>query len=64
MKEVNDEDNIDNINISNINTINNNSQRDSNKKVIMKCNQEFLTFDKKNYPKNNIHTFRYYNIFF
>ena len=50
MKEVNDEDNIDNINISNINTINNNSQRDSNKKVIMKCNQEFLTVDKKNYP--------------
>ena len=49
MKEIDNEDNIGNINISNINTTNN-SQRKSNKIVIMKCNQEFLTFDKKNYP--------------
>ena len=46
MKEIDNEDNIGNINISNINTTNN-SQRNSNKIVIMKCNQDFLTFDKK-----------------
>ena len=50
MKEIDNKDNINNFNTSNINSTNNDSQRDSNKKVIMKCNQEFLTFDKKNYP--------------
>ena len=53
MKEVDEEDNNDNYttnyayNINNINEIENNT---SVKKVSMKCNKEFLTFDKKTYP--------------
>ena len=46
MKETQEDDQKESLN--NENSISNQSQ--SNKKVIMKCNQEFLTFDKKNYP--------------
>ena len=46
MKESEEEDKSQNLNIEN----NISNQNKSNKKVIMKCNQEFLTFDKKNYP--------------
>ena len=43
----NNENNINDIN--DINSINNIESLDSSKKIIMKCNPEFLTFDKKNY---------------
>ena len=49
MKENDDyEENFYNINKDIFNKENRNSK--SNKKAIMKCNHEFLTFDKKNYP--------------
>ncbi len=49
MKEVDDEDNNNDINTNKINNyyIKN---LDSNKRIIMECNKEFLTFNKKNYP--------------
>ncbi len=46
MREVVDEDNNNDIN-TDLNNINN---MDSKKKIIMKCNEEFLTFEKGNYP--------------
>ena len=50
MKEIDDEDN--NKNYINTNKINNYyiKKLDSNKRIIMKCHKEFLTFDKRNYP--------------
>jgi hypothetical protein len=43
--------NINNNNENNDNNDNNDVNTDSSKnKAVMKCNQEFLTFDKKNYP--------------
>ena len=49
MREVVDEDNNNDINtiLNNKYSINN---IDSKKKIIMKCNKEFLTFEKGNYP--------------
>jgi hypothetical protein len=42
---------LSNINDNNENNDNNDVNTDSSKnKAVMKCNQEFLTFDKKNYP--------------
>ena len=46
MKEVDDNNNI----INNPNEINNIYNNEYNGKIIIKCNQEFLTFDKKAYP--------------
>ena len=48
MKEVDYEDNVYNINKDIFNKENKNNL--SNKTAVMKCNPEFLTFDKKNYP--------------
>ena len=43
--------NINDNNENNDNNDNNDVNTDSSKnKAVMKCNQEFLTFDKKNYP--------------
>ena len=58
MKEAEEEENNNNYNyttnyafkLSNINDNNNTNTDSANNKAIMKCNQEFLTFDKKNYP--------------
>ena len=48
MKEAEDENNkLDDLNDINTNII---SNKEDKKKIIMKCNKEFLTFDKKNYP--------------
>jgi len=56
MKEVDEEENKNNFStnyafkLSNINDNNNTNTDSSNNKAVMKCNQEFLTFDKKSYP--------------
>ena len=48
MKEAEDENNkLDDLNDIKTNII---SNKENEKKKIMKCNKEFLTFDKKNYP--------------
>ena len=48
MKEAENKSNkISNLNDINTNNINN---KENKKKIIMKCNKEFLTFDIKNYP--------------
>ena len=50
MKEV-DEEEYKNVENTDKNTNNYLHKKDENKnKIIMKCNQEFVTFDKKNYP--------------